>query len=266
MILVADQHITQPNTITRIAVLLERERKTRFSGGKLGYLWAYITPTVWIALIVALFWTLQRTPPINVRTEIFIATGILPYLIFRQTVTSLSRTLSAHRYMRYLRPVCSNDILSATMLLEAFNVLTTSALIFGAVTILFGSDLPASMPGVLFCLSLSWLIGCGVGRFVAMAGLLSDAFARAAPLILRPFFWLSGIFYTATDLSKEVQDLLWYSPFLHVTELVRQSYFLGYTSPIATVWYPVAVAALFYLASIPIEIFAARRRIMRGRL
>ncbi len=263
---VMDQHITPPGAITRIAVLLERERKTRFSGGKLGYLWAYITPTVWIGLIVALFWFLERTPPIHVGTEIFIATGVLPYLIFRQTVTSLSRTLNAHRYMRYIRPVSSNDILSATMLLESFNVLTTSALIFGAVTILFGSQLPVSMSGVFFFLSLSWLIGCGVGRFVAMAGLLSDAFARAVPLILRPFFWLSGIFYTATDLSKQAQDLLWYSPFLHVTELVRESYFIGYTSPIATIWYPVAVASGFYLASIPIEIFATRRRLMRGRL
>lgn len=264
--MIVAQHITPPNAVTRIAVLMERERRTRFSGGKLGYLWAYITPVVWIALIVALFWVLQRTPPIHVRAEIFIATGILPYLIFRQTVTALSRTLTASRYMRYLRPVSNSDIMSATMLLEAFNMLTTAVLIFGGVTVLFGSLLPASTPGVFFSLALAWGIGCGVGRFVAAAGLLSDAFARAVPLILRPLFWLSGIFYTATDLSQEIQDLLWYSPFLHITELVRQSYFLGYTSPIASVWYPIAVGSFFFLASVPLEIFATRRRIMRGRL
>jgi capsular polysaccharide transport system permease protein len=264
--MISAQHITPPNAITRIAVLMERERRTRFAGGKLGYLWAYITPVVWIALIVALFWVLQRTPPIHVRAEIFIATGILPYLIFRQTVTALSRTLTASRYMRYLRPVSNSDIMSATMLLEAFNMLTTAVLIFGGVTVLFGSLLPASMPGVFFSLTLAWGIGCGVGRFVAAAGLLSDAFARAVPLVLRPLFWLSGIFYTATDLSQDMQDLLWYSPFLHITELVRQSYFLSYTSPIASVWYPIAVGAFFFLASVPLEVFATRRRIMRGRL
>lgn len=245
---------------------MERERKTRFSGGKLGYLWAYITPVVWIGLIVALFWYLQRTPPIHVKAEIFIATGILPYLVFRQTVTALSRTLAANRYLRYLRPVSNNDIMLSTMTLEGLHMLTTSALIFGGITLLFGSLPPANMPGVVFSVALAWGIGCGVGRFVAAAGLLSDAFARAVPLLLRPLFWLSGIFYTATDLSKEVQDILWYSPFLHVTELVRESYFLGYTSPIALVWYPIAVAAAFFLASVPLETFATRRRIMRGRL
>lgn len=264
MILTA--HISPPSAFARIAVLVERERKTRYASGKLGYLWAYITPFVWIGLIVVLFWYLQRTPPIHVGPEIFIATGILPYLTFRQTVTSLSRTLGAHRHLRYIQPVSSNEILTATMALEGFNVLTTAVLIFGAVTILFGSQLPVFSAGVITYLSLSWLIGCGVGRFVAMVGLLSDAFSRAVPLVLRPFFWLSGIFYTATDLSKEVQDILWYSPFLHVTELVREAYFLGYTSPIATVWYPIAVASFFFLASVPVEKFARRRRIMEGRL
>ncbi|WP_176228600.1 ABC transporter permease [Roseovarius litorisediminis] len=262
----AAQHISPPGTMARIMVLLERERKTRFSGGMLGYLWAFIIPSAWIALVFALFWVLERTPPIYVGAEVFIATGVLPYLFFRQTVTSLSRTLSANRYMRYFSSVSPNDILSASMLLESFNVLMTSVLIFGMVTVAFGSPLPASMPGVLFGLGLSWLLGCGIGRFVATAGLLSDTFARAVPLILRPLFWLSGIFYTAAELPGAVQDILWYSPFLHVTEIIRESYFLGFKSPVATVWYPLAIAAMFYLASIPLERFAHNRRLMRGRL
>ena len=246
--------------------LLERERKTRFSGGTLGYLWAFITPTAWIALIVGLFWALERTPPIHVGVEIFIATGILPYLFFRQTVTSLSRVLSAHRYMRYFADVTQSDILSASMLLECFNFLITSVLIFGLVTVFFDSPLPVSVPGVLFALSLAWMLGCGVGRLVAIVGLFSDTFARAVPLLLRPLFWLSGIFYTAAELPATIQNIMWYSPFLHVTELVRESYFLGFSSPFATAWYPVLVAALFFLVSVPIERFAQRRRLMRGRL
>ncbi len=247
-------------------VLLERERKTRYSGGTFGYLWAFITPTAWIGLMVVLFWILERTPPIHAGAEIFIATGVLPYLFFRQTVTSLSRTLSAQRYMRYFSTVSQSDILSASMLLECFNFLVTSLLIFGVVTVIFSSALPASAPGVLFALSLAWLLGCGIGRFVAVIGLFSDTFMRTVPLALRPLFWLSGIFYTAAELPESARDILWFSPFLHVTELVRESYFLGFNSPIATLWYPVSVAAMFFAISVPIERFAQRRRLMRGRL
>ena len=247
-------------------MILDRERKTRFAGGMFGYLWAYITPVVWITLIVGLFWFLDRTPPIDVGLEIFVATGVLTYVTFRQTVTALSRVLTAHRYMRYFSDVRTDDILWASMLLEGCNLVITSVLIFGTITLLFGAALPASMSGVVSGLFIAWLLGCGIGRFVAIGAELSDTFARAVPLVLRPFFWLSGIFYIAAELPGPVQDALWWSPFLHVTEILREGYFLGFTSSFADAWYPIAVAAVFYLASLPLERLAQRHRITRGRL
>jgi ABC-type polysaccharide/polyol phosphate export permease len=264
--MISENVISPPSAFARIIILLERDRKTRFSGGLLGYLWAYITPTVWIAFIVGLFLVLERTAPIHVDLEIFVATGVLPYVIFRQTITSMSRVLSAHRYMLYFRAVTQDDILFSTMLLEGFNLLISAVLIFGAVTVLFGNGLPTSVPGVLFGLGLAWMLGCGIGRFVAYGSQLSDTFARLVPLILRPFFWLSGIFYVAAELPGRAQDVLWFSPFLHVTEIIREGYFLGFSSGFADAWYPFAVAAVFYLASIPLERFAKHHRIMRRRL
>jgi len=264
--MIAEAHISPPGPFGRIMALLDRERKTRFAGGILGYLWAYIIPTVWIALIVALFRFLDRRPPIDANLEIFVATGVLVYVIFRQTITTHSRVLSAHRYMRYFASVSENDILWAAMLLEGFNFLVTSLLIFGAITILFDASLPTSVPGVIFGLGLSWILGCGVGRFVAIGCELSDTFARVVPLVLRPLFWLSGIFYVAAELPTRAQELLWYSPLLHVTEILREAYFLGFTSQFASAWYPVLVAAFFFLASVPLERFAKRHRITRGRI
>jgi capsular polysaccharide transport system permease protein len=259
-------HIQPPGTFRRILTLLERERRTRFAGGTVGYLWAYITPVVWIGFVVILFRVLERSPPIYVGPEVFVATGILPYISFRQSVTSLSRSIAAQRHMRYIQPVGINDILTATMLLEGYNVFVLSLLLLGGTTVLFGALLPASFTGVMFSLMIAWGLGCGVGRFVAAVGLLSDGFSRSVPLILRPFFWLSGIFYTATELPAEVRDILWYSPILHITEMTREAYFLGYTSPVADAWYPISVMAAFFLMSLPVEAFATRRRIMRHRL
>lgn len=261
-----ETHIQPPGPFSRILILMERERISRFAGGILGYFWAYLTPVIWIGLIVTLFWYLDGSPPVDAGLEIFVATGVLTYVIFRQTVTALSRVLSAQRYMRYFSDVSENDILWASMLLEGFNFLITSLVIFGGITFLFGATLPASFPTVLFGLGLAWMLGCGIGRFVAIGCQLSDTFARFVPLALRPFFWLSGIFYTAAELPARAQDLLWYSPFMHVTEILRSGYFLGFSSNFAEAWYPIMIASLFYLASIPLEAFAKRHRIMRGRL
>ncbi|SMX36498.1 Polysialic acid transport protein KpsM [Maliponia aquimaris] len=259
----ATAQITPPGTFGRILILLDRERRTRFAGGVLGYLWAYITPIVWIALIVGLFVHLGRTPPIDAELAIFVTTGVLPYVAFRQTVTALSRVLPAHRHLRYLPGVSTDSVLWAAMLLEAFNLMISALLIFGSVTLLFGSALPASLPGVLSAFLVAWVLGIGVGRFVAIGGLISPTFARFVPLALRPFFWLSGVFYVAAELPGPVRELLWYSPFLHVTELLREGYFLSFTSQFADAQYPLMVGAVLYLASMPLERFAADRRLLR---
>ncbi|SEW43483.1 capsular polysaccharide transport system permease protein [Cognatiyoonia koreensis] len=250
----------------RIAALIRRERLTRFSGGVIGHFWAYLTPIAWIAFVVILFHALNRAPPIYVPAEIFVATGILPYLAFRQTITSLSRAIPANRSLLYLPQVTSHDILTASGLRDGLNLIISALVIFGGITLIYGNRLPADAAQVVTGLALAWFLAIGVGRFIAAVGLISDSFARFVPILLRPVFWLSGIFYTATELPPAVQDALWYSPLLHVTEIVREGYFLGYTSPVATVWYPVFCGAFFYVVASPIETAIMRRRIARYRL
>ena len=257
---------TYADTAQRLGALIDRERRTRFAGGYIGYLWAYLTPLMWIAFVVVLFRLLDRVPPLFVGAEIFVASGFLPYLIFRQTVTSLSRTVPANRYLLYIRPVSVNDLLLSSSLLEGFNVTLTALIVFGFITIGFQADLPFDVAQVVLGLVTAWLLGAGVGRFVAVVGMYSDSFARAVPIILRPMFWLSGIFYTATELPGAVRDILWYSPLLHTTEAVREGYFLGYASPISNLWYPCCVAAVFFLISIPIEGAITSKRLARRRL
>jgi len=250
----------------RLGALIDRERRTRFAGGVVGYLWAYLTPLAWIAFVVILFKVLDRAPPLFVGAEIFVASGFLPYLVFRQTVTSLSRTIPANRYLLYVRPVSVSDLLLSSALLEGFNVTVTALVVFGFITLAFNAELPVNFAQVVIGLVAAWILGTGIGRFVAVVGMYSDSFARAVPIILRPMFWLSGIFYTATELPGAVRDILWFSPLLHITEAVREGYFLGYLSPISNLWYPCCVAAIFFLVSIPIEGTIMRSRLARRRL
>ena len=245
---------------------MQRERLTRYAGGKLGPAWAILTPMAWIAFVVVLFRVLGRTPPILVKPEIFVATGVLPYVAFRQAITSITRAYPAHRYMRYVRPVSINDIFLATMALEALNFTVSALIIFGVTTLVFDAPLPDNAPLVALGFAIAWCLASGLGRCVAVLGLLSDSFARLVPILLRPLFWISGIFYTATELPIVVQNLLWFSPLLHVTEVIREGYFASYTSPLANVWVPLAFASAFYLLSIPFEHLTLRRSDLRFKL
>lgn len=250
----------------RIGALIRRERATRFSGGAIGYLWAYLTPVAFIAIIAVSFRILHRLPPIYVSTELFVATGILPYLMFRQTLGSMTRTVISNRYLLYFTPVNATDLFLATAILELLNLIVTVVIIFSLIMVFSGGSAPADILGVVNGFFMAWAIGMGFGRFVAVLGQWSDTLARMVPLALRPMFWISGIFYTATELPSSGIQVLWYNPLFHAIELVREGFFLGYHSQISSAWYPASFALVFYLLSLVLERYVVDNRRARHRL
>lgn len=237
----------------RIEALAYRDRLTRFSGGWIGPYWAQLTPLVWIAFLVALFDVLQRVPPIHVHAGIFVATGVLPYILFRQTITSLARSVIANRHLRYITPINQAEILFGTATVEAWNILLTSTIIFGLLCAIGYALPPASLQEAVFALFLLFLLSASAGHLIAIIGLMSDSWARIFPLALRPFFWISGVFYTATELPKAAQDLLYWNPVLHITEALREGYFEAYSSPIFDPIYPILCSCLMFMLAIFIE-------------
>ncbi|MCO8146831.1 ABC transporter permease [Rhodovulum tesquicola] len=250
----------------RVATLVRRERKTRFAGGAFGLLWAYVIPASWVAFVVMIFNLTGRVPPIHAGAEIFVATGILPYIMFRQTLTTMTRSAISNRNLRVIRGVRPADLLTASALFELMNMFVMMVVIFGAVILIFGAEPPANPAKVVLGMGGAWMLGVGLGRLIAILGLMSDAVSRAVPILLRPTFWISGIFYTANELTGTVRDILWWSPLFHATEILREGYFLGFSSPISDPRMVLVAALIPYVLSFPAEILLLRRGLSRYRL
>ena len=125
---------------------------------------------------------------------------------------------------------------------------------------------PASLLSVYAAMASAWALGMGVGSLFAAIGQASDSFARFVPIMLRPMFWVSGIFYTATELPTGAQNLLWWNPLFHCIEALREGFFLGYVSPVSDLWYPLVVAVSCFLASAVVEQYVSERRLSRHSL
>lgn len=237
----------------RLFALAVREQRTRFAGGALGVLWAYFNPIFWIGFVVVFFQFVGRTPPIAAGPEIFVATGILPYSMFRQTITAEVRIVVANRYMSYLAPTSDTELMQASALLEMVNIALTSLLILTAVSLIFAADAPADLGRVYLAIMLVWTLAVGVGSLFSVLSKLSDTFSRLVPVVLRPAFWISGIFFTATELGASLQAIFWWNPLLQCVELLREGFFLGYQSPIAAPWYPAVFGAICMVLAATIE-------------
>jgi ABC-type polysaccharide/polyol phosphate export permease len=250
---VTEGDVSSAGGLRRLGVLVTRERRTRFSGGALAPYWAYLIPVGWIVLVVLAFQFLGRATPIQAPTALFVATGILPYAVFRQVISSLMRAVIANRYLLYFSPISTGDILLASAVLELANALIVATILFAGLVILHEAALPVDLLRVLCGICLAWALGAGFGRLAAALGQWSDTMYRIIPLLLRPMFWLSGVFFTATELGGAAQGLFWWNPLFHAIEILREGFFLGYVSPISSLWYPIACALSLVLISFGIE-------------
>lgn len=246
---------TQKNQSVNLKALIIREQLTRFSGGAFGPLWAYATPVAWIVFVVISFNLLGRASPLASGPEIFVATGILPYVLFRQTITSMMRTLIANRYLLYFQPVTTQDILFAAAFVELLNTIITSLVIFGAIIMIFGAVAPNDLLTVYVAMGLAWALGASAGSLFAAFGRWSDSVSRAIPLILRPLFWISGIFFIATELPLSAQELFAWNPLFHIIEILREGFFLGYVSSIADPAYVCCIIVVMFAASLAVDRF-----------
>ena len=233
--------------------LVVREIRTRFAGGSLGYAWAVIIPVAWILAITVFFYWIGRSAPIVVDLPIFVATGMIPYLVFRQVVTSMMRACRAQRHLVTLGPAKPDDVFAASGVLELIN----AGLVTGAILLVINSFsvVPVAQAplAVVLGLALAWAFGMSAGRLAAVMAAASDTAQRLVPILLRPFFWISGIFFVAAELPGPLHDLLWFNPLLHIVEFVRLGWFGNFTSEAADIRVPLIATALLYFASRALE-------------
>ena len=228
--------------------------RTRYAGGAFGYGWAIIIPAAWILAITSFFHWIGRTSPIATDLPIFVATGMLPYLGFRQAITAMSRAIRADRHLLVQGPARPEDIFTATALVEGLNMLIVAACVLTLLTATSHVPMPANPLMALFGLALAWALGVSLGRLAALIALMSDSARRLIPILLRPFFWISGIFFVAAELPHAVAAWLWWNPLLHITEILRTGFFGGVQSQFADPAVPAAAIAIAYFGSRALEL------------
>ena len=161
----------------------------------------------------------------------------------------MSRVASTHRHLVHFGNVRVSDLLFAAALLEALNAIVIFAMIWLLITVIF-SPTPIHNPlEFINGLLLTAIFGTAVGRFAAILGMVSETAKRMVPVVLRPMFWISGIFFTAPELPSSLLPYLQWNPLLHAIEITRSGVFLDYTSNFANASVPLAVSAMFLLAS-----------------
>lgn len=210
-----------------IFALLMRELKTRFGAYRLGYFWALLEPMLHVTILAIIF-SVYKTTRADIDFTVFLITGIVPWLLFanivNRSITSINANVGLFNY-RQLKPF---DTVVARILLEAAVSLLAFLVLIAAAGWL-GFDISLQDPLRLIAVfSLLFLFAAGVGINVAVMATVFPETQKFIPYILRPFYFISGIFFSLDIIPVDQQYLLLWNPLLHVMELIRDAYFESY--------------------------------------
>ncbi len=222
-----------------IHALILRETRTRFARNKLGYLWALFEPVSFILVLVAIFAAMGRGSPIGTDQDLplFFLTGMIPWLFFSNTVNATMAGIEGNRALLAYPQVKPFDVLLARALLE-FATLTVVFVFLLLMFAYFGLYHSVdSFLGMFVAVVALWLFAIGIGCFNATVLLFIPSYRQTYAVIQRPFFFVSGIFFTVDSLPEVVREIALYNPILHGIEWFRSAYFQSYESAYLDVQY-----------------------------
>jgi capsular polysaccharide transport system permease protein len=214
-----------------IFALILRETRTRYGKTRIGYLWALFEPLAHMLIFAAIFSFIGRSSPLDGSVALLVLTGLFPYNLFSNLATQLMNAIEANKVLLSYPHVTPFDVMMSRTLLE----IATQVIVFTFVLLILGiQDLwdmqIDSFMDVILVVLVGTALGAGLGLINAVLAFKFPSYANIFGMIMRPLYFLSGIFFVVGYMSTEIQDIMYYNPIAHLIEWFRSAIYVGYNS------------------------------------
>lgn len=215
-----------------IYALLLRELLTRFGSSRIGFVTIFTEPAVYLMIMLLIRSAGGMVAPFGVDSMLFVATGIIPFLMFRSTCQKCIACPSANKALLFITEIKLNDAFFARIILE-FVIYT--AMLWITVTVLFAAGhttrIESSMGVIYACFALTLFSGGAGLCLAALVGLIPQL-QTLVSVFMRIMIMISGAIFSVFVFPPEVREYLTWNPLLHVLEYIRSSFFPVYESDI----------------------------------
>ncbi len=213
-----------------VHALILRETRTRFGAHQLGFLWAFIEPFLFIGTFLVIFSLTERSAPAGMTLFGFMVTGVIPYLLFRESSSRVAVAISSNKGLLFYPQVRPLDLVAARTVLEFTTFFLVLCILMGGEALWLGRGELEAPLAVISGLILANLLGAALGAILGSLSIYLPALERLTGALMRPFFWLSGVFFTANDVPLALLEYIKFNPVLHCVEQVRDGWYYSYDS------------------------------------
>lgn len=208
-----------------------RDVQIKHRESPLGVLTALVEPLAIIIILTIAFSSIRlRVPGVGDYLMLFLMTGILPISMFRGSAVGAERAFMQMRRSLTLPRLRPLDLMMGGALTNAITLMLLFVAITAFFMLVFTAEPPRNILLALMPLAANALMGLGMGAINLTVRTWFPFWITMFNILIGPIGIMSGLFYTAETLPQNIQDVLYYNPFFHSTELCRTFFFEGFES------------------------------------
>lgn len=209
-----------------IGAIILRDMRTRFGRTHLGYLVAVAWQLSHASFILLGHGVANRVAPIGGDPVVFVATGIIPYIICLYPSRQITFSIGQNKPLLLFPIIRVSDIIFARSILEMLTSFVVVLLFIAIITIFVGIDITPARPveavtGIIAAMYFALAMG-----FVNALLMSIVKMWNVVQLIMFIIMYLtSGALMPPSNLSADLQYYVWFNPLMHLVEWVRSGYY-----------------------------------------
>lgn len=207
-----------------ILELAKQDFRSKYLGSYLGILWAFIHPTIYVAILWVVFQVGFKSQPAgDVPFVLWMLCGIIPWFFFSECLSSATYSILENSFL--IKKV--NFSVGMLPIVKILSALVLHGFFVGVIFLLFlAHRMPVTLHSIqvvyyLFCtiillLGLSWLTSSVIIFFRDMGQLVS--------MVIQFLFWMTPIFWSAKILPAKYLNMVKLNPVYYIVEGYRESF------------------------------------------
>ena len=203
-----------------------------------GYVWLILEPIIYIAFIrLARIAFNPIAPPDNMPPLTFYTLGVIPTFLCFDVIGKTYTTAGASSGLLMFPNVTPVDVALAAALTSFCVYFTMFWILLVPVSIYEGAWPPRDPLALMLTFIGIFLLSTAIGFVLSGAYRVFPLLTKFWAMIHRALKMVSGMFFVITMIPVTFWPYLTWNPLFHLSELIRQSWFSTYTSPIASPLY-----------------------------
>ncbi|MGF1697510.1 ABC transporter permease [Vibrio lamellibrachiae] len=203
-----------------IFAIFLREIKSK-SNDKLGVAWSVVSPVAFIFMLSYVRGRMDGGETHGIPTFFFMVYGMLLVQFFLGVIGTVSASIKKNKPLYAFRQV---QPISSVIAISGFECLVKAVVIvvIGVISFYLGFDIQIHDPiSLIFNIVQVGILATSIGLLFSLASCFIPEVEKIRTLLMRPIFFISGIFFSLQDIPREFWPYLTWNPLLHAVELTR---------------------------------------------